>query len=201
MPSGLSVYLSLCLCISLCLCLCHSLSDSLSSYKAADRLGSASDLLPGEYGIKFSTTPSSHHAMWCYTRLNARITWNCSEENHLVKYYECHRSHFRGMLGIQECFWSVPQAGMQKTDSRWMILIHELWSLDESYASSKKCLDENKHVSVSLSICLESRVYKGNWTSFHKKEKLLQAWGRCFMEICAWLPPRDRASPGLCNWI
>lgn len=58
-----------------------------------------------------------------------------------------------------------------------------------SCTSSKKCLDKNKHVSVSLSICLESRVFIGNWARFNKKEKLVQAWGRCFTEICSWLLP------------
>lgn len=61
--------------------------------------------------------------------------------------------------------------------------------LAESCTSSKKCLDKNKHVSVSLSICLESGVFIGNWARFNKKEKLVQAWGRCFTEICAWLLP------------
>lgn len=42
---------------------------------------------------------------------------------------------------------------------------------------------------------------KGIWQVSSREEKLAQAWGCCFSEICAWLLPRDLTSPGLCSEI
>lgn len=42
---------------------------------------------------------------------------------------------------------------------------------------------------------------KGIWQVSSREEKLAQAWGCCFSEICVWLLPRDLTSPGLCSEI